>query len=218
MALRHLECHRGAVSSVGQSTSFTPRGSGVRVPYRPLAFFFLANGAVAPAAGETPASAGEVVITPSIIWPTTLYQASWSDHVIEAPAIIAHVYELKAQRRAPVTTESWFHITNDGGYHDAHVHNKCSWCGIYYLQAGECTPTDESGPGNGINRLYSPLPSGGAYIDYGNQYRTMNQADIVPRDGLLLLFPSYLLHSALAYRGQRDRIAISFNSQTTLDA
>jgi hypothetical protein len=30
---------RRAVSSVGQSTSFTPRGSGVRVPYRPLDHF-----------------------------------------------------------------------------------------------------------------------------------------------------------------------------------
>jgi hypothetical protein len=33
----------------------------------------------------------------------------------------------------------------------------------------------------------------------------------------VLLFPSYLLHSALAYRGELDRITISFNSQVTLD-
>jgi Putative 2OG-Fe(II) oxygenase len=131
---------------------------------------------------------------------------------------IAHVNggQHEPQRIRPVVTESWFHITNDGGFHDAHYHNQCSWCGIYYLQAGECTPTDERGPGNGVNRFYCPLPSGGGYIDYGNNYLTSNRADIVPQDGMLVLFPSYLLHSALAYRGQQDRIAISFNAQATL--
>jgi hypothetical protein len=44
-----------------------------------------------------------------------------------------------------------------------------------------------------------------------------NQADIVPSDGMAVLFPSNLLHSALAYSGQRDRIAISFNAQVTLE-
>jgi uncharacterized protein (TIGR02466 family) len=119
--------------------------------------------------------------------------------------------ELKKIR--PRIVESWFHITNDGGFHDAHYHNQCSWCGIYYLQAGDCKSTDASGPGNGVNRFYSPLPSGGAYFDYGNSYLSNNRADIVPTDGMVLLFPSYLLHSALAYRGEKDRITISFNCQ-----
>jgi hypothetical protein len=29
---------------------------------------------------------------------------------------------------------------------------------------------------------------------------------------MLLLFPSYLLHSGLAYRGAKDRVILSFNS------
>ena len=43
---------------------------------------------------------------------------------------------------------------------------------------------------------------------------TSAYVDPPPRDGLLILFPSYLLHSALPYRGERDRIVISFNSCT----
>ena len=121
-------------------------------------------------------------------------------------------------RICPRIVESWFHITNDGGFHDSHYHNQCSWCGIYYLQAGEPAGMEAGGPGNGVNRFYSPLAAGGAYIDYGNSYLRSNQADIVPSDGVALLFPSYLLHSALAYRGQHDRITISFNSQVTLEA
>jgi hypothetical protein len=220
---------------------------------------------------------GNLVVTPGSIWATTLYSTVWPDQAAEAPAIIAHLYELKSQLAAnigsgialsaksrqglyessfdllasphpalarlkaffedalrlaishvngskdnprlirPRITESWFHITNDGGFHDAHYHNQCSWCGIYYAQAGECTPTDDSGPGNGVNRFFCPLPSGGAYIDYGNSYLNSNRADIVPQDGLLILFPSYLLHNALSYRGQTDRITISFNSQAILE-
>ena len=135
-------------------------------------------------------------------------------------ATMAHVNggQDDPRRIRPRITESWFHITNDGGFHDAHYHNQCSWCGIYYLQAGECTATDSVGPGNGVNRFYCPLPSGGAYFDYGNRYLQSNRVDIVPQDGMLVLFPSYLLHSALAYRGPRDRIAVSFNAQGMLEA
>jgi len=120
-------------------------------------------------------------------------------------------------RIRPIITESWFHITNDGGFHDAHVHNQCSWCGIYYLQAGDCTSSDESGPGNGVNRFYSPLPTGGTIADYGNNYLRSNRVDVVPKDGTLVLFPSYLMHSALAYHGTQDRIVISFNSQAVME-
>jgi uncharacterized protein (TIGR02466 family) len=111
-------------------------------------------------------------------------------------------------------TESWFHITNDGGYHDAHHHHNCSWCGIYYAQAGDANEPDETGGcRNGGNRFYSPIAYGGSYWDVGNEYMRTGTYNITPEDGLLVLFPSYLLHSALPYRGTKDRIVISFNSQ-----
>ena len=112
-------------------------------------------------------------------------------------------------------TESWFHITQDGGFHDAHFHHNCSWCGIYYVEAGDCgAVTGQTGAGNGVNRFYMPLGSGGAYWDYGNEYlRKTSVFDVTPEAGLLILFPSYLLHSALLYRGQQDRVVISFNAQ-----
>jgi hypothetical protein len=36
-------------------------------------------------------------------------------------------------------------------------------------------------------------------------------------DGMLLIFPSYLLHSGLPYQGDVDRIVIAFNAQIFLD-
>lgn len=112
-------------------------------------------------------------------------------------------------------TDSWFHITNNGGYHDAHYHSGCSWCGIYYIRAGNVTGTSPGGSaGNGVNRFYAPLITGGLLTDYGNAYLENNRVDITPTDGLMILFPAYCLHSALAYRGETDRLVIAFNTKT----
>ena len=108
--------------------------------------------------------------------------------------------------------DSWYHITNDGGFHDAHHHHGCSWCGIVYLQIGESGRDASGGAPNGGSRFYSPLITGGLYRDYGNKY--LNETMDVPlEDGLLVLFPSYLLHSGLPYRGGMDRVLIAFNAQ-----
>lgn len=110
--------------------------------------------------------------------------------------------------------ESWFHITNDGGFHDAHGHPNCSWCGIYYLQLGDSGSNNGKGAPNGANRFYLPLSMGGYFSDYGNSYLGRCLLDPPLEEGMLLLFPSYLLHSALPYSGGKDRIIIAFNSQS----
>jgi hypothetical protein len=97
--------------------------------------------------------------------------------------------------------ESWCHITNDGGYHDAHAHldfARAGICGIYYLQCEECT----SEPPNGVNRFYSPDP-----------FQTTDVVEMLPQPGKLVLFPGHIRHSALPYRGREDRIVISFNAR-----
>lgn len=105
--------------------------------------------------------------------------------------------------------ESWFHITRDGGYHDAHAHSMCSWCGIYYVECGDCTAR----PPNGVNRFYDPRPGVEAYHDFGTAYLTAETGiDIPPQNGLLIVFPSYLRHAAVPYRGERDRVVIAFNA------
>lgn len=114
--------------------------------------------------------------------------------------------------------ESWFHITNDGGFHDAHYHSGCSWCGIYYLQVEDAAAKSDGSAPNGANRFYSPFAMGGGYKDYGNKYLDTSYVEPPLRDGQLILFPSYLWHSALSYRGQKDRVVIAFNSRSELVA
>ncbi len=105
-------------------------------------------------------------------------------------------------------TESWYHITQNGGYHDAHSHPNCSWCGIYYLDPGQASLDGK----NGINRFYDPRVNAAHFTDAGTAYLG-NQGywDFEPVAGQMIIFPSYLKHSALPYFGEQDRIVIAFN-------
>ena len=87
---------------------------------------------------------------------------------------------------------------------------------MYYVRAADARGTDGAGAGNGVSRFYSPIGTGGAFSDFGNAYLSNNRVDITPVDGMLLLFPSYLLHSGLPYSGREDRIMIAFNSRSYL--
>lgn len=124
--------------------------------------------------------------------------------------------EVEAKRIAVEFKDSWYHITNEGGFHDAHYHSGCSWCGIYYVQSGDA-PTDRpQGAGNGVSRFYAPVGCGGLTDDYGNKYLGTGMLDVPPRDGMLVIFPAFLLHSGLPYVGTQDRVLVAFNTCTRL--
>ncbi|MDN3650569.1 TIGR02466 family protein [Reinekea marina] len=107
-------------------------------------------------------------------------------------------------------TESWYHITQQGGYHDAHSHPNCSWCGIYYVEPGD-VDTDRK---SGVNRFYDPRNNADHYLDAGSQYlNSTGILDMTPSEGQIVIFPSYLKHSALPYFGQKDRVVIAFNAR-----
>lgn len=106
--------------------------------------------------------------------------------------------------------ESWCHITRDGGYHDVHIHANSAWSCIYYLDIGD-TDIDNK---NGVNRFYNPTSVG--YSDAGTMYASEESSiDISPRNGMLIVFPSWLKHSALVYRGTKPRYILSANSRIT---
>ena len=107
--------------------------------------------------------------------------------------------------------DSWYHITNSGGYHDSHFHGGCSWCGIYYLQIGSAGTRTGRGAPNGGNRFYSPVASGGKYEDLGNRYLGSTSIDPPISDGMLLLFSivSYCIVDCLM---MASRTELSFPS------
>ena len=102
--------------------------------------------------------------------------------------------------------ESWYHITKTNGMHEPHIHPRCSWCGIYYIKSGN----DDSG------HTVFESPTKSTYVDRGNLYlNNISTVRIKPKDGMLVLFPSYLSHYQAMYKGTEDRIVIAFNSSIT---
>jgi uncharacterized protein (TIGR02466 family) len=138
--------------------------------------------------------------------------ASFITGTLAGAAAVANDCQHEAGDLAVTIVDSWYHITNAGGFHDAHFHHGCSWCGIYYVRLGEAGSRAGGGAPNGGSRFYCPLTCGGQYRDFGNRYLG-GTLDMPIEDGLLVLFPSYLLHSGLPYQGQADRVVIAFNAR-----
>jgi len=137
--------------------------------------------------------------------------AEWMKQCIfKAAADVNRAYWPKGMNVMVNIHESWCHITRDGGFHDMHVHPGSSWSAIYYVECGDMDPATK----NGANRFYSPNNS--MWIDAGTAYLSANNSiDINAEEGMMIVFPSHIAHSALTYRGQRDRIVIAVNSQVT---
>ena len=102
--------------------------------------------------------------------------------------------------------ESWCHITRDGGFHDMHAHPDSSWSSIYYLDVGDM----RGGTTNGVNRFYNPNHN--MYVDAGTAWmQNQTSTDFFAEPGMLIIFPSWVQHSAITYRGQRDRLVVAAN-------
>tara|TARA_B100001057_G_C22765476_1_gene917466 strand:+ start:647 stop:1264 length:618 start_codon:yes stop_codon:yes gene_type:complete len=97
--------------------------------------------------------------------------------------------------------ETWYHITKTNGMHGVHKHPNCSWCGVFYLDPGEGE--------DGKTSFITPVDS--SYHDHGNRFLMDTSLDINPKEGLLVLFPSYLAHTQKLYTGEKDRIVVAFN-------
>jgi len=97
--------------------------------------------------------------------------------------------------------ETWYHITQTNGMHDTHKHPNCSWCGVFYLDPGDGE--------DGWTSFVTPIDS--TYLDLGNSFLNDTSLNIMPKEGLLILFPSYLPHGQRLYTGKKDRIVVAFN-------
>jgi uncharacterized protein (TIGR02466 family) len=92
----------------------------------------------------------------------------------------------------------WANVNSKGGYNISHNHSGSLLSGVIYLQATE-TGMIEFQPINHIYKINHPC----WFYNGSMQYH--------PKDGDILLFPSYLLHWVEPNPADRDRINIAFN-------
>ncbi|WP_100655709.1 putative 2OG-Fe(II) oxygenase [Alteromonas flava] len=92
----------------------------------------------------------------------------------------------------------WANVNQPGSANAIHTHSKWHWSGVYYVQ----------GTGTGDLALYSH-----AFVNQQVSHGLpFGQSFTVPaEDGLMVMFPSYLIHEVLPNPSDRARINIAFN-------
>jgi len=92
----------------------------------------------------------------------------------------------------------WANVNEKGSINAIHTHSKWHWSGVYYIQ----------GKGTGKIALYSS-PYLNQQVSHGLPFG--QSFTLAPSDGMLLMFPSYLMHEVLINPSERQRINIAFN-------
>ncbi|SLN56201.1 2OG-Fe(II) oxygenase family protein [Oceanibacterium hippocampi] len=114
----------------------------------------------------------------------------------------------------PATPEynvvAWANINRDGNYNVVHNHANQHWSGVYYVSVGK---PDPDRPLNGIFEFHDPRPAAGMTITPGFEFG--NKLTIQPKPGLMLLFPSWMMHFVHPFFGKGERISIAFNARAT---
>lgn len=106
-----------------------------------------------------------------------------------------------------VQAEAWGNIMSDCDFSMIHNHVRDDWSGVYYVDAEGGHRTVER---NGALELVDPRPLQ-PLTGPGKFRRPFREITVEPKDGLMVLFPSWMKHYVYPYRGGRERISIAFN-------
>ena len=103
---------------------------------------------------------------------------------------------------------AWANVAWKGAYNAVHNHTPALYSGVYYVTLGD-HPVDDPGSRSGLIEFVDPRPGA-----HGGPLPThaFNKPLIVdPEPGMMLIFPSWLLHTVHPYDGTSPRISVAFN-------
>ena len=112
------------------------------------------------------------------------------------------------------TPSIWANVNGAGAANMCHYHAGAFWSGTYYVNDGGCGADESLG---GEFEMLDPRGPGPGMHAPTLKFATEDGASvggaetIRPRPGLMILFPSWLLHQVRPYRGDKLRISIAFN-------
>lgn len=106
--------------------------------------------------------------------------------------------------------EMWANVSPPGASNAAHAHPGCYWSAVLHVDAGGKAVGGElvlSDPRLPMLRMNAPD------LRFRRPGKTPDQDEIaiVPEDGLLLMFPAWLMHSVRPYRGEGLRVSVAVN-------
>ena len=101
---------------------------------------------------------------------------------------------------------AWANVNQSGDYNRSHLHSNNHWSGVYYVETGRLDPTVMP---NGAIEMVDPRPAATVFGLPGHDIPST--WTIHPDAGVMLMFPSWIRHSVLPFRGEGPRISIAFN-------
>ena len=112
------------------------------------------------------------------------------------------------------TVQAWANVNGPGDGNICHYHPGSFWSGTYYVADGGCA--SDASLGGEFEMLDPRGPSVGmdapALKFAGEDGTALGSGETIrPRPGLLVVFPSWLLHQVRPYRGTALRISLAFN-------
>lgn len=107
--------------------------------------------------------------------------------------------------RAQFDLYGWGAINRSGHYNTVHLHPQATWSGVYYVDPGD----EPQGSSGGLLEFAHPVTAS-TMTFFPNVLPSART--VRPEAGMLILFPSYLLHSVRMYHGERPRVCVPFNA------
>lgn len=112
---------------------------------------------------------------------------------------------LKTQQKAGI--QAWININGKGAMNSPHTHPGCHWSGVYYVRVPDPEAMSQSGqiefldPRGGVAGA-NALPETDCFA---------SKHPVIPRSGMLLIFPPYLVHWVYPNESSEERMSIAFN-------
>ena len=108
----------------------------------------------------------------------------------------------------------WANINRSGHGNAHHVHPGAFWSGVYWVDDGGIAASPALGgeldfmdPRGAAPTMYAPHLG---FSTHGG--RSLGASELLrPQAGVMVLFPSWLLHGVRPYLGERTRISVAFN-------
>ena len=100
--------------------------------------------------------------------------------------------KIRSQKKGNIELSGWSVVLKKGGHQKRHIHPESIVSGVIYIQLPKESTDDSKKEGNLV------FPSN-------------NMKMITPKQGMAVLFPSYLPHETVPINSDEERICIAFN-------
>jgi len=125
-----------------------------------------------------------------------------NDRILAVARTIAESQNFRPELKFEL--EAWVNISDPGASNAVHIHPNCHLSGVYYIQIPpDCGSIYFRDP-----RIMSLMTRPAITAE---TVFTANEARMLPEEGRMYVFPSWLEHGVEVNRSDRDRVSISFN-------